>query len=163
MIRVLWLLLTLGCASTTPSSCHILMPDELKDDVNYILQEGKRRGVYINQGPGMIQYEASELYAGACYRMGLFPVDTPWIVDLAPELRDAPPICWRSLVWHELGHCLLGLPHKVTPGHIMSMGFWDQCEYYMDNDVTWDTLERDFWEFAETIRRKPDADLPLAQ
>ena len=138
-----------GCAASVPN--HMIVPVELREDVAHIIKEGKMRGLYVNNGPGVVSFAEYDTYAGVCMRPGLHPVDTPWTVELAPQLRSTPEICWRSLVFHELGHCLLGLPHRITEGKIMSMGFWDQCMYYTMNEVTWESLEADFWEYAEQV------------
>ncbi len=78
-------------------------------------------------------------YPGKCFVEGNhITVNKEWWLDVAPKTREA-------LIFHELGHCMLGLGHDPLPG-IMN-GFIGHTAnhylYFYEESVEWMNNNRD--------------------
>lgn len=136
MKRLLPLFLLLGCSEAKPKEFHL--DRELKPYYEDFLLEAKKRNHAVEtERLGFVSLVSGERYLGKCiYGEGV-------LVNKSKTQMD--PCTLRVVIFHELGHCLLDLPHNDEPGavHIMQKKFEPSCAIYL---YLWEELLDELFE-----------------
>jgi len=105
-----------GCQKKNNFSPVYKVPAEFESYVKSFTTEAQARGHYINLNNLIIQYDSS-LSLQYCAKSNVISsqIDVQKIISLNAWLK-----CWQNdtqletLIFHELGHCILGREHAVS-------------------------------------------------
>ncbi len=108
-ILILGLVLT-ACNRKLPHYHHVTVPDELQPLVNEFIQDSVHYNHPIAITDLLVQFNSMPLgLNGTCTVNG---EDTP-IINLNSNIwPHINPVSQKLILYHELGHCVLGRPHN---------------------------------------------------
>lgn len=125
-----------GCGKQVFKDDKTYIDEEIRPYFNSFMIEAKNRGYNISFKSSLKLSKIS--YAGFCYSDGSIDIN----IDLWPVLSD---IERNWLVYHELGHCLLNLPHidedlNGCPDNIMNTFMFNPSLCLHQIEGRWDYL-----------------------
>ena len=146
-ITIACLIIVLSCGKK--SEFVYSVPDEFKPVVNRFVTEAKARGRNISIDNLIIKYDAT-VSSVFCANSNVISSQN----DVQKIIFVNPQVCWHNdaqleaLIFHELGHCILGRPHdnslmpKGDPKTIMypdDITLYSPCVYSIGNpcDLTY--------------------------
>jgi hypothetical protein len=115
-LKLLLLLLLIGCGPV-PS-----VPEDLRPLVDQFLADAERHGIVLHQRPEAGVIRKAKLAGtehGICSRRFRALNTGPRFV-ITIEENLPPGFYLKTVVYHELGHCLLLLPHSDNSDDIMA-------------------------------------------
>lgn len=154
-IAVICLLTLIACSRDEDFTPVYNVPEELQPIVDTFIYEASQRGVSLTITNLIIQYsEAAASVCGSCNSNALSERVQKVITINANTPCWTEPLELENLVFHELGHCVLGKGHtdaRLPNGEPKSMmvennvSLYSPCVYQVDDKPCNNTFKRDYY------------------
>lgn len=156
-IFVLFCIIALtGCHHDAPAAKTYSVPAEIEPYIQAFRDEVKKRNLAITVDNVLITFDTGQSHDDVCGSCLLQSGQTPRIT-INPN-----DFCWAKastnerecLIFHELGHCLLGRPHRTErfPNHAYvslmnpdDLAVYATCQYPIGDDVCDKRSRRDYY------------------
>jgi hypothetical protein len=141
---MLLILFLIGCSSEESMPTVYNVPDEFETIVENFKMEAMSRDYDIRIDNLIIRYDATveEPYCATCNSKSLDP-NIQKIISINPDKCWLNDYAKEALIFHELGHCILGRDHDNTllpngdPRSMMienNIGIYSPCVYAIGGD-----------------------------